>query len=36
MHLVFVNKNTEGDATSSENCRGIILSPLILVNYLNH
>ena len=25
----FVNKNTEGDATSSENCRGITLSPVI-------
>ena len=25
----FVNKNTEGDATSSENCRGITLSPFI-------
>ena len=25
----FVSKNTEGDATSCENCRGITLSPVI-------
>ena len=27
--ISFVNKYTEGDATSSENCRGITLSPVI-------